>query len=180
MNYSRLLVAIVVLFVACSSEIFESPIKKAVRDKLKDPDSAKFGEQFIFESRACISINAKNSYGGYTGASYAHLEKLSASNWYVHTLDGKECSDEVLRRQLAIDKANKNAEKVVLQKLKEKQLISLDVESTYSIKDKVCADFASEILTFTRLANDADGEKSREWQAKADQGLKTIESGVCK
>ncbi|WP_243077748.1 hypothetical protein [Pantoea sp. MQR6] len=49
-----------------------------VRETLKDPDSAKF-ESFFRESSdgegyVCGTINAKNSYGGYTGR----------SNFYVY------------------------------------------------------------------------------------------------
>ena len=118
MTYCRaLLPAVLVLLTACDSAMLDDPMKKAVRETLKDPDSAKFGEKFVIESRACISFNAKNSYGGYTGATNAHLQKLSNDNWYVDTLDGKGCSELVLRRQLIIDKANKDAERTVLEKL---------------------------------------------------------------
>lgn len=181
MTYSRLLLpAVLVLLAACDSAILDDPMKKAVRETLKDPDSAKFGEKFVIENRACISVNAKNSYGGYTGATNAHLKKLSNDNWYVDTLDGKGCSELVLTRQLVVDKANEDAEKMVLEKLKQKQLILSDVKSVYLIKDQVCAGLAREILTHTRLANDADGQSSTAWQARAGEGLKIIESGSCK
>lgn len=39
-----------------------------VRAKLKDPDSAQFQNQFISsKDAACGEVNAKNSFGGYTG-----------------------------------------------------------------------------------------------------------------
>ncbi len=43
--------------------------EKAVRNNLKDPDSARFGEFYYNKQlkRACFTVNAKNSMGGYTG-----------------------------------------------------------------------------------------------------------------
>ena len=48
--------------------------KNTVLASLKDPDSAKFG-QFTIENEkfACLDVNAKNSFGGYTGMQSATL-----------------------------------------------------------------------------------------------------------
>ena len=54
-----------------------SGAEDAVRAVLKDPDSAKFGE-FYHNSdtgKACLTTNAKNSMGGYTGDKQVHLIK---------------------------------------------------------------------------------------------------------
>ena len=54
-----------------------SGAEKAVREALKDPDSAKFGA-FYYNSttqKGCIEVNAKNSMGGYTGDKQVHLIK---------------------------------------------------------------------------------------------------------
>lgn len=72
--------AIPLALAACSGR---SGAEKAVRDMLKDPDSAKFGE-FYYNSktgRACLTTNAKNSMGGYTGDSQSQLEKDN-SGWH--------------------------------------------------------------------------------------------------
>lgn len=48
-------------------------VKKGVRGRLKDPDSAKFDQPFQAVANAsggitvCGYVNGKNSYGGYTG-----------------------------------------------------------------------------------------------------------------
>jgi hypothetical protein len=43
-------------------------IKSAVIKILNDPDSARFGEIAILNNQCgCISVNAKNGFGGYTG-----------------------------------------------------------------------------------------------------------------
>ena len=47
----------------------EYKIEKQVRESLKDPDSARFGEMSNSEDGAiaCGTVNAKNGFGGYTG-----------------------------------------------------------------------------------------------------------------
>lgn len=42
--------------------------QNSVKAKLKDPDSAKFGVIYVVYNVACGSVNAKNSYGGYSGS----------------------------------------------------------------------------------------------------------------
>lgn len=63
------------LLSACGG--IESEAKKAVLDGLKDPDSAKFGKFLqVDETHACLTVNAKNSMGGYTGDQQAFLKKV--------------------------------------------------------------------------------------------------------
>ena len=65
----------------------ESAVQKAVRARLKDPDSAKFGEGTFVKGRkgdsyACFTVNSKNSMGGYSGDKQAFLIKLK-DEWEV-------------------------------------------------------------------------------------------------
>lgn len=64
------------IFVFCVSTCLtgctdSTAIHDGVKQSLKDPDSAKFGE--ITETTgpmgkyACVTVNARNSFGGYTG-----------------------------------------------------------------------------------------------------------------
>ncbi|WJM80441.1 hypothetical protein [Pectobacterium brasiliense] len=59
---------------------FQNLIESAIRENLKDPDSAKFSgfteprrevmvenRNFVYGYSSCVFVNAKNSYGGYTG-----------------------------------------------------------------------------------------------------------------
>ncbi len=59
---------------------YKSLVEGAIRNQLKDPDSAKFTgfsvprrevmvEQgsFVYGYSTCVFVNSKNSYGGYTG-----------------------------------------------------------------------------------------------------------------
>jgi hypothetical protein len=59
---------------------YQSLVEGAIREQLKDPDSAKFSgfttprrevmvdqRKFIYGYSTCVFVNAKNSYGGYTG-----------------------------------------------------------------------------------------------------------------
>lgn len=52
----------------------EAAAEKGVRDRLKDPDSAKFSDLVAYQKSptaiaVCGYVNAKNSLGGYVGAS---------------------------------------------------------------------------------------------------------------
>lgn len=59
---------------------YKKLIEDAIRENLKDPDSARFydftsprkevmveNKKFVYGYSACVFVNAKNSYGGYTG-----------------------------------------------------------------------------------------------------------------
>lgn len=61
-----------ILLAACGNE---SAAKKAVRSNLKDPDSAKFGDFSKYGDMACLTVNARNSMGGYVGDREARLKK---------------------------------------------------------------------------------------------------------
>lgn len=66
----------------------EGKMQEAVLGSLKDPDSAKFGKMTkANESNACLTVNAKNSMGGYTGDQQAYLIK-SKNKWEVLQIDG--------------------------------------------------------------------------------------------
>jgi hypothetical protein len=111
MKNTWFILAITVGILGCDGPAFDNSIKKAIRAKLKDPDSAKFGNEIVVQTRACISVNAKNSYGGYTGATIAHLKNLGSDNWYVETFDGEPCYAHVLEGKLEIDKADEEKAK---------------------------------------------------------------------
>lgn len=180
MKRAWIILAIAASITGCDSYQFDNSIKKAVRAELKDPDSAKFKDELVVRTRACISVNAKNSYGGYTGATIAHLQNLGSDNWYVETLNGAPCYAHVLEWKLAIDKANDEAEKALIDKLKAKKLIESTVQSVYSIADKKCQDFASSLMTSIRLANEASDEvEKKSWQANANEKMAVIDSGSC-
>jgi hypothetical protein len=71
----------------------ESEARKAVLDVLKDPGSAKFGELTqATENSACFTVNAKNSFGGYTGEQQALLFRIG--NKWIATEIYKDISHE--------------------------------------------------------------------------------------
>ena len=80
-------VCISLALVACGGA--ESEAKKAVLERLKDPDSAKFGKfTNIKDKAACLTVNARNSLGGYTGDQQAMLLKVE-KGWRVVYIDNK-------------------------------------------------------------------------------------------
>ena len=70
-----------VLLVGCDGR--EGNVKQAVRASLSDPDSAKFG-RITFNSRkdlACVTVNAKNKFGGYVGDEVFFMAALKTGEW---------------------------------------------------------------------------------------------------
>lgn len=180
MKIEWVILTVIVGVAGCDSPALDSPIMKAVRAELKDPDSAKFKDELVVRTRACISVNAKNSYGGYTGATIAHLRNLGVDNWVVETINGEPCYSHVLEEKLAIDKANQEAEKSFIEKLKAKKLIGANVQDLYSIENEKCREFALDIMASTRLAIEAKNEEQkRGWQYQVNRKMATIDAGPC-
>ena len=80
------LFAVLALLTGCDSD--RRSAEAAVRAQLIDPDSAKFGEFQIVsspeEDKACLMVNARNTFGGYTGNQSASLfRKAGESDWIV-------------------------------------------------------------------------------------------------
>lgn len=83
------------LLVACSGD--EAAAKKAVLEMLKDPDSAKFGKFSVVGTKgACITVNAKNSMGGYTGDQQAMLSRNEDKTWAVLGIESNYSHDRCI------------------------------------------------------------------------------------
>jgi hypothetical protein len=78
----------------------QTEIKKAVVNVLKDPNSVIFGDIEVKNKMACLEVNAKNAFGGYTGKQEAMLSKVEGK-WLVVTikkdLSHSFCVDEWLK-----------------------------------------------------------------------------------
>ena len=76
--------ALIVLIAISMSGCGESSkIQEAIRASLIDSDSAKFGKMSLVKNnKACMTVNSKNSMGGYTGDQQALLKK-SENKWEV-------------------------------------------------------------------------------------------------
>ena len=88
---------------------FSQPAIAAAHDavvrSLKDPSSAIYGDQFyggfgkpkfegIPEYFACIAVNAKNSYGGYTGMKYVLVMLSKHENQIIGTAASEDFFEE--------------------------------------------------------------------------------------
>lgn len=86
-------VFIFVLSSIIANYISTGQITKALADSLKDPDSAQFKDIEIYrydgEIHACGLVNAKNSYGGYTGFELFFIAKRSVGENYGRPFMGK-------------------------------------------------------------------------------------------
>ncbi len=85
-------------------------IEEAVKARLKDPDSAKFGEISIIEGKtgkhACATVNARNAMGGYNGDAQMFLSYDETDGWIaVDSLDDYYSHEKC--KELAETMANK-------------------------------------------------------------------------
>lgn len=77
---------------------FLKKAKRAISDKFKDPDSVKFRDLYLANKglpTLCGEVNAKNSYGAYTGYKGFFYNSVSA-----HVDDGQELGSGFLYREL--------------------------------------------------------------------------------
>jgi hypothetical protein len=153
----------------------------AVKEHLKDPESAIFDSPTeVLANKACIVVNAKNSFGGYTRKQAAFLEKSVSNKWTVEEILDVPCSKQTLqqrldKQQFADDTLNK-----VLDILKAKGLIEPDVKHPAEIKDKACMLFLFNISQRAAKLFDAksDAEKISH-QNVIDEGMNVVEQGIC-
>lgn len=78
-----------ILLSACGADSSRSNAEKATLGVLKDPSSAQFGEFTKYgdhKSYSCLSVNAKNEYGGYTGVRQVTLKSIG-EDWGVESVD---------------------------------------------------------------------------------------------
>lgn len=83
MKHVITLAAAALTLTACNS--MKSGAEKAVRADLNDPESARFGDLYFNEKtkKGCLTVNAKNAMGGYTGNQQAYVQKTD-SGWETH------------------------------------------------------------------------------------------------
>lgn len=186
MKLLTLILATAVCATGCDNKFFDSDIKKAVRAELKDPDSAKFEREIKIGNRACVLVNSKNSYGGYTGAKVTHLRRHESGEWDPNPYNIGPCTKERLESLIKSDQLHNEAEATVINKLKSKKLIAITVEKTSEIEDAECQDFANDLVYKIIGAQDMEDElessgyRRKMYQEKSAKGFKIIESGSCK
>ena len=59
-------------------------LKNSVERSLKDPDSAKWGYRDISKNKVCVTVNAKNSFGGYVGNQSYCASKGKDGKWKLN------------------------------------------------------------------------------------------------
>jgi hypothetical protein len=180
-----LLLGVLLSSSGCDTATFDNPMRKVVREKLKDPDSAKWGESYTYKSRACLEVNSKNSYGGYTGKQIAWLHTYdSGESWSVDRIEEGVCFETPLKELAEIDDKEKAAETKMLALLESKgykvtsfELITLKGEDPSVDK---CLLRAKDALTAKRISLKTKGDEQVAWERRYEKGTESIISGACK
>jgi len=75
-------------------------ITQAVRRSLIDPESARFGDVFVLPNKhACVAVNAKNRFGGFTGTrmAFAGMFKGAWHPMVVHDVTIDKCISMIVK-----------------------------------------------------------------------------------
>lgn len=176
-----LLLVMILSLLACDRGNMED----AVRKGLKDPDSAKFGECIIYETRGCISYNAKNSYGGYVGFKIATLKKSPSGFWLTDNLhEISTCYGYELKKLYIADVAKDKMEKDVLDRLKKRGDIpqtTKDWTDIFISKPQACYDMVADLMVFAwDKEYETEQSKKTALEKKIADGLTAIDKGICK
>ena len=188
---NKLIVSLIVfMMVAACGKSVEYGIQSAVRERLKDPESAKFAETLAYENFSCIRYNAKNGYGGYAGMSWALL-KHSNGSWQVLEIDRESCYMHELKQLSHLDKeavdaeAKKKAEDsaiaaTVLRELKLRKLVALSVNKIDEIPSINCQYVAFDLLKLAREeASASDQVEKAERRKQYDSEVRKLDTKRC-
>lgn len=173
-------VALLATLAGCDNALFDDGVRKAVRQQLKDPDSAKWEEKILYKDFACIKYNAKNSYGGYGGSSWAILQLLGPGHWYVKEIDATSCYESHLQTLSEKEATMKVAEGAILAEFKKRKLVAASVQDSMDLPESACKKLMSDLRSFASLAIDQDDKEQKAmWQAKYDASFKEIDTVKC-
>lgn len=164
----------------------EGGLEKSIRSQLKDPESAQFKEKITYMDWACISVNAKNSYGGYIGFKQYTMKKDYGDSWKTVS-DSEYCSKETLveseKQDKLIDTAEAKidaaVEAQVLTLLKEKKLIPATADR-HQILDKKCAEAADHAITAGALAQSVRYPNNHDsFKSEFEKRMDALKQGSC-
>jgi hypothetical protein len=165
----------------------EGSLEKKLRNDMRDPQSTQFKDKVTHENFACIEVNSKNSYGGYTGFKTYTMKSGYGDSWEI--LSEKEyCSKDTLvaraKQEKAMDAADaiteKAAEAEVLALMKEKKLIPAAVKDEYDIKDEKCKSAASNAMTAARISHSLRHIALQDkYQEQLEKRMHEFRQGTC-
>ena len=88
MKNKPIVVGISILLTACGVGD-EELAKQAMIETLKDPDSAIFGQFTMLAANkldiACLTVNSRNSSGGYTGKQEVIMSRKEGEEWEIRS-----------------------------------------------------------------------------------------------
>ncbi len=122
-------------------EAFAEKVEADVRRGLKDPDSANFEDVKAYpkEQVACGKVNAKNSYGGYTGfedfSYYQGQSHLESDDMKAYVVGSGRCMIVSARRSIEEtrqgDLPTKDKDKLI--KMFEKNIGDIERDPTFGL-----------------------------------------------
>ena len=112
----------------------------AVRNKMKDPESARFKNLRLNSNNVCGEVNGKNSSGGYVGYRRFFIENggyavLEGENFGGYVLERLECEVEILRERNALIRSGDKT------RYSESDVKQMEIQRAFEkVYKKVCID----------------------------------------
>lgn len=171
---------VMVMALACAAMLggCENGIEKALRAAMKDPGSAQFEGKVEYKNWACISVNSKNSFGGYTGFK-RYLLKQTDADWSV-LVETIECTVGTMKVEEANEQESQKVQGRVLALLIEKKLIPPETTSVFYISNPACAQAAISANANGQLAfTERSVERRHSFQETHDRLMNEFRQGKC-
>lgn len=110
----QLAIVTAVLLAGCGQDSLE----KKIQDSVPDPDSTKFRNRLNYGERACVEVNTKNSFGGYTGFMPYTAKATGKDQWEIESQKAR-CDVETLRNADEAAKRPPTREEIMLKEADE-------------------------------------------------------------
>jgi len=176
-----LLPTLLLALTACDKAVFDDGARAEVRRHLKDPDSAVFEEAISYKNFTCIKYNAKNSFGGYAGASWTVLKQQGGS-WSIVKSDESYCYETSLQTLAEPEKVaeKEQSDERVMAALRERQLVPPDATDMHAALGKPCYILGMDLIVAGHAVVDADDPATKaRHQAKYDELMARVAKRQC-
>jgi hypothetical protein len=160
----------------------DSGAQAALKEYLKDPDSATFEESITYKNFKCIKYNTKNGLGDDGGSRWAIMEKRDYG-WAARKFDLIFCNETNLKHAAhpGMAEKEKQARRQIMAVLHDANLVSRDIDDEFLIPKGPCADMARDMTSYARRAVQADDpQEQTRWREKVDELIAVAKGGQCK
>lgn len=176
MKYGLTILMTAMLLTGCDNHL-----KDVVKSGLKDPESAQFQGKIEADRWACIEVNSKNSYGGYTGYKATYLRNNTTMGWQVMDMgEGERCHKSTVDGFAKYDKDILSFEPRMIELMRGHKLIPKSAKKYADIPAGDCQMKLVELQVLADFSLDRVTAAERsDYLRQLKQSISDVESGSC-